>query len=161
MEALGINYITIFFYLISFIIALIVLNKYVFSKIAAIMTEREAEIAQALNEKDNIQLKLMSAEKEASDIIKNAKLDAIAILDEAKNDLEPHKQSLLKQAELEKAQILHEANKQSAEIIALAHTTAQRDSNQILKSVINKAVTSLGIDDISANTLTAKIIDKI
>ncbi len=161
MEALGINYITIFFYLISFVIALFVLNKYVFSKISAIMTEREAEIANALNEKDNIQLKLVNADKEASEIIKVAKISANEILEEAKNDIEPHKNQILKEAELEKIQIIQGANKEAGEIIVLAHHNARRDSNEILESVINKAVMSLGIDDAAANNLTSKIIDKI
>ena len=161
MEALGINYITIFFYLISFVIALFVLNKYVFSKISAIMTEREAEIANALNEKDNIQLKLVNADKEASEIIKAAKISANEILEEAKNNIEPHKNQILEEAELEKIQIIRDANKEAGEIIVLAHHNARRDSNEILESVINKAVMSLGIDDAAANNLTSKIIDKI
>lgn len=161
MDALGLNWIGIIFYIISFLIALYVLNKFVFSQIAIIMNERERTLKDALIERDQIHIKLQEVNLEAQAIISEAKVEARNIINSARDGMEPQKRRVLEQAEDERTQIIFKAQNESREIIETAQAEAKSEAVTVVEAVIQKSLANLKIDNAAANTLLAKIINNI
>lgn len=161
MESLGLNLAGTVFYLVSFLIALWVLNKYVFSVIAKIMSEREQSLKSALAQRDGIILQMQEVHAEADRIINNAKAEARLILNNAREEVEPEKRHVLDAAEAEKLQIIESAKSESSQIIERAKTQANNEAISVVEAVMQKSLNNLKLDATAANSIMAKIINNM
>src|SRR5438128_9965444 len=112
MEGLGINAGQIVFYLVSFLLAMFILDRFVFRKVAKILSEREASISNALKERDEINQTLQKIEEKKETVIQEAKAQARSIYEKAVESVDPQKEQLLKAAEAEADKIIASAQKQ-------------------------------------------------
>lgn len=161
MEGLGIQLPQIVFYIISFLIAMYVLNKFVFSPVAKVMTKREKEIESALKAKEEADSKVAHIEAESEAIINKAKEEARLILDKASLEIEPQKEMILKAAHQKAEEIVASSQKQAQEIIESAKVNADKEAVVILEKIVKKSLSNLEISDDIANPVLHKIIERI
>jgi F-type H+-transporting ATPase subunit b len=161
MEGLGIQLPQIVFYIISFLIAMYVLNKFVFSPVAKVMTKREKEIDAALKAKEEADSKVAHIEAESEAIINKAKEEARGILEKAATEIEPQKESILKAAHQKAEEIVASSQKQALEIIESAKVNADKEAVVILEKIVKKSLSNLQISEDIANPVLHKIIERI
>lgn len=160
-ESLKIDTLQIVFYLISFAIAMFVLNKFVFGPIAKIMTEREASISKALDERDEINQRLKKIDVEGEQIIQKAKEESRKILTQTQQSVEPEKQAIIESAKSLAEDIISKAQKQAEDIMDNARLEANREAVEILKQVVNKAMRNLKVDKNLSEEVTKQIVHNI
>jgi len=156
---LGIKPEQIVFYIICFIITMVILNKYLFKPIVAILNKREAEIEKALTEKDELEEKLAHINREADKIVHDAKENARHILEEAREAVEPKKKELIIQAQKESDQIVIEAKHKAEEILVSARVKSQEEALDLLKAILAKALAKFEIGAEEQQKVLSKIIN--
>ncbi len=84
IAALGINLQAFLFQLIAFVIVLVILKKYVFPKLVSTLEARRETLEESLVQAKKTEEALASAEKKASEIINQARIQADTSLSDAK-----------------------------------------------------------------------------
>jgi F-type H+-transporting ATPase subunit b len=156
---LGINLVDIGFYLVCFLIAMVVLNNYLFKPLNKIIDERQVRIEKALDEAEMIEAKLNSINDQAKVITDKAKTEARQIIEDAKTEIEPTKQRVLADAEYQKSQIIAAATGQGEKIITNANAQAQKEVMNIVQKAIQKATSNLSISGPAQNEIMGSIIN--
>ena len=158
-QGLGINWFDLGFYLVCFLIAMVVLNNFLFKPLNKIIDERQARIEKALDEAELIEAKLNSINDQAKVITDQAKADARQIIEDAKAEVDPTKQKVLADADYQKMQILTAASEQGDKIISSANATAQKEVMNIVQKAIQKATSNLSISGSAQNEIMGSIIN--
>jgi F-type H+-transporting ATPase subunit b len=158
-QGLGLNLFDVGFYLVCFLIAMLVLNQYLFKPLNKIIDERQARIEKALDEAELIEAKLNGINDQAKVITDQAKADARQIIEDAKAEVDPTKQKVLSDAEYQKTQIIASASEQGDKIIATANATAQKEVMNIVQKAIQKATSNLSISGSAQNEIMGSIIN--
>lgn len=158
-QGLGINLFDLGFYLVCFLIAMVVLNNFLFKPLNKIIDERQARVEKALDEAELIEAKLNSINDQAKVITDQAKADARQIIEDAKAEVDPTKQKVIADAEYQKTQILASASQQGDKIIATANATAQKEVMNIVQKAIQKATSNLSISGAAQNEIMGSIIN--
>jgi F-type H+-transporting ATPase subunit b len=161
MEGLGINAGQIVFYLVSFLLAMIILDRFVFRKVAKILTEREQSIGNALKERDEINQTLQKIEEQKEAVIQQAKAEARTIYEKAVEAVDPQKEQILHQAQLEADKIIVQAQKQAEEIVQNAKAQAQSEVVTIFKQIVKKAFENLEIKPEVRDQVMEQLIHKV
>jgi len=161
MDALGINIWQILFYLVSFIIALLVLDKFVFQKVSTYLTEREDAIAKALAEKDELEKQKSNADEEIENLIQAAKQQAREILDAARGEAEPEKERIIQAAVEYGERVVAEAQTKATQILQDASSKAQQESIVIIKDISKKSLAHLNLSKEVSDQVFAEIINKL
>jgi F-type H+-transporting ATPase subunit b len=84
ISSLGLNFKSFIFQLITFLIVLAILRKWVFPKLVATLEERRKVLEQSLVQARQTEETLHNAEAKASEILKQARVDADSALADAK-----------------------------------------------------------------------------
>jgi F-type H+-transporting ATPase subunit b len=156
---LGINPVDIGFYLVCFLIAMVVLNAYLFKPLNKIIDERQARIEKALDEAELIEAKLNSINDQAKVITDQAKAEARQIIEDAKAEIEPTKAKVIADAESQKANIIASATEQGDKIVATANATARKEVMNIVQIAIKKATSNLNLSGSAQNEIMGSIIN--
>lgn len=121
--------------LVNFAVVFAVLYFFAFKPLAKIMSERTKKIEQSLQDADSITKKLAQTKQEQAEIIKQAKQEALALLQTATQDGEARKNELVVKAkqeigllinqekasmQQEKANTLAEIRQEAAGLVAAA-----------------------------------------
>lgn len=83
ISSLGINLKSFVFQLITFLIVLLILRRWVFPKLVATLEERRKTLEESLRQAKQTEETLQKAETEAGDILQKARAEADAVLAEA------------------------------------------------------------------------------
>lgn len=161
MEGLGINLPQIVFYLISFGVALVVLQMYVFKPVAQIMTDREDAIKKSFAEKAEIETQHARIDAEVQTILNQAHEEARGIIDSAKLQVEPTKQDILAGATRSGNAIVIAAQKQAEEIVANGRKQAETDSIEVLRKLIKKSLSNMQLSPEISDKALEQIITKL
>ncbi len=138
---------------------MIILDKYLFKKVVEILNAREAQIATALQEKDEIEEKLANTNFQADKIIQDAKEEARHIIEDARESVEPEKLRLLELAKKESEDIVSAAKRQGEDVIASSRLKSQEEAVNLLKALVNKAMSEFEISEDAQNQVLSKIIN--
>ncbi len=126
--------------LIAFLIIWIVLAKFAWPQILAMMDERGKRIQESLDEAEATKQKAISSRKEYDELVTDARRKSADIILEARKD-----------AEGERARIIEAAHKEAEDIIAKAHANAEAERNAIY------AAATTSIADLSVS-VASKIV---
>jgi F-type H+-transporting ATPase subunit b len=156
---LGIVPFDIGFYLFCFLIAMFVLNKFLFKPLNKILDERQARVEKALDEAELIESKLNGINDQAKVITDQAKAEARQIIEDAKAEIDPTKAKVIADAESQKANIIASATEQGDKIVATANATAQKEVMNIVQKAIQKATSNLNLSGSAQNEIMGSIIN--
>ena len=138
-----------------------VLNKFVFSKVAKILSQREESIQKALDERDDINLKLGVFKQQGDEIISKAQKEARQIIEEARTNIKPEQDKILDESRIVAEKIIQDGKKQGEEIIQNAKSEANKESVEILRRIVKKALVNLELNSDLQEKVTQQIIDRI
>ena len=160
-KGLGIDPFQIAFYIVCFLIAMVVLQKFLFSAIIKILDERKARIDKALDETDELESKMMDINNQAQQIIDNAKSEARSIIENAKKDAEPAKAQVLAEADQARTEILASASNDAKKILDNARATAESEGVTVVQKILSKSVSNMKLSDSSSQSILSEIINKV
>lgn len=156
---LGIDIVQIAFYMVCFVIAMVVLQKYLFIPLVKILDQREAKLAASLDLVDELELKIAEADNKAKSIIAQAHANGRQILEDAKSEVEPLKSQYLREAEEQKMQIIANAKREAHKIISTATANAENEVLALAQKTIQKATANLAISGAAQNEILGSIIN--
>jgi F-type H+-transporting ATPase subunit b len=156
---LGIDFVQILFYMLCFVIAMVVLQKYLFLPLVKILDEREAKVAETLDKADELELKIANADNQAKSIIAEAHANARQIIEDAKIDIEPTKAKYLSDAENQRTEIIANANREADKIVSTATATAEKQVLSLVQKTIQKATNNLSISGSAQNEILGSIVN--
>lgn len=142
-EMFGFNWLLFFSQLISFIIVCILLQKFAYKPILAVLEERRQRIKEGLENADKIKQQLADAEKRHADILQKANEEAQRMIEEARASSDAISQR--KQ---------QEAISQAEQIVAKARDASRIEHERMLTD-LKREVGRLVIDT------TAKVSGKV
>jgi F-type H+-transporting ATPase subunit b len=160
-KGLGIDLFQIVFYILCFIIAMVVLQKFLFSAIIKILDERQSRIDKVLDEHDELESKLNDINNEAKKITDVAKVEARTIIENAKKDVEPAKAKIMSEADEARTQILATASNDAKKILDNARATAESEGVAVVQKILTKSVSNMKLSDASSQTILSEIINKV
>lgn len=160
-QGLGIDLFQIAFYIVCFLLAMVVLQKFLFSAIIKILDERQTMIDKALDEHDELESKLKDINNQATKITDNAKAEARAIIENAKKDAEPARIQVLSEAEISRSEILVTATNDAKKILDNARATAESEGVAVVQKILSKSVSNMKLSDTSSQTILSEIINKV
>ncbi len=160
-KGLGIDPLQIVFYIICFVIAMVVLNKFLFSAIIKILDERKARVDKALDETDELESKMLDINNQAKKITDDAKSEARVIVENAKKDAEPAKAQVLAEADTARTEILTIANNDAKKILDNARATAESEGVAVVQKILSKSVSNMKLSETSSQTILSEIINKV
>ncbi len=160
-KGLGIDPFQIGFYIICFLIAMVVLNKFLFSAIIKILDERKARVDKALDETDELESKMQDINNQAQQITDNAKAEARSIIENAKKDAEPAKAQVLAEADQARTDILATASNDAKKILDNARATAESEGVAVVQKILTKSVSNMKLSDASSQSILSEIINKV
>jgi F-type H+-transporting ATPase subunit b len=158
-KGLGLNFGQLIFYVLCFVLAMVVLNKYLFIPIGKILDEREKKLASSLDMVDELETKIANADNQAKSIISQAAAQSRQIIEDAKAEVEPTKVKVLQEAEDSKQEIIKGAHMESDKIISSAKSSAQTEVSGIVRGVITKATSNLEISESTQKEILANIVN--
>lgn len=159
-NALGLNVKILSAQLINFAILLFLLYKFGYKPILDFMQARKSKIEQGVNDAQKAEAKLKEAAFEKEEIVKEAKKEAIKIIDKAKEEADAKRKKVLEKAkeeigeiinqekvkiQTEKADTLKQIKAELGEMIALSleKILDEKMDKKQDKELIQKAVKSL------------------
>jgi F-type H+-transporting ATPase subunit b len=159
-NALGLDLKILFAQLINFAILLFVLWKFAYKPILEFMGERKNKIAQGVEDAEKAENKLKEAGIKEDEIVREAKKEAIMIIDKAKDEAEAKRKKVLEKAKNEIGEIINsEKAKMNAEkadtlkqiksevggmiVLALEKVLDEKIDKKKDKELIQKVVKSL------------------
>lgn len=160
-KGLGIDPFQIAFYIVCFLIAMVVLQKFLFSAIIKILDERQARIDKVLDEHDELESKLNDINNEATKITDRAKAEARLIIENAKKDAEPAKTQVLSEAENSRTEILANASNDAKKILDNARATAESEGVAVVQKILSKSVSNMKLSESSSQSILSEIINKV
>jgi F-type H+-transporting ATPase subunit b len=160
-KGLGIDLFQIAFYLVCFLIAMIVLQKFLFSAIIKILDERQSRIDKVLDEHDELESKLNDINNEAKKITDVAKVEARTIIENAKKDVEPAKAKIMAEVDETRTSILATASNDAKKILDNARATAESEGIAVVQKILSKSVSNMKLSDTSSQTILSEIINKV
>jgi F-type H+-transporting ATPase subunit b len=149
------------FYLVCFIATMIVLNKFLFSKIAKILDDRQFLLEKTASEHEELTEKLANINSQAKQITDEAKASARKIIDDAKLEVEPAKNKVLSEAQETAQGIVNSANNESTKIIAGAKSNAESEAGKIVVEAIKKSASNLKLSPELQSQISSQIITKL
>lgn len=161
MSELGLELSNVIFYLISFVIAIFILQRFVFSPVAKIMNGREKEIKDAFELKEQLVKEHQHLDTLKQDILKNAQKEADGILAKARGEIAPNIDQMIKNGELKAREIVEKANKEAYSIIETAKAESGGFAKDALVAVLSKSLDNLKINPENAKMLLKEIITAI
>jgi ATP synthase F0 subunit b len=156
---LGLNLIDIGFYLICFVIAMVILNNFLFKPLAKILDERAKRIDSDFDKMEEMETKITNAENQAKSILAQAYSDSRGIIEEAKSQVESVKSQIILDAENQRDEIIQKANKEGEKIIINSKLTAEKDILVLVQKTIQKATSNLKISGSAQNEILGSIIN--
>jgi ATP synthase F0 subunit b len=151
-KGLGLDGIAIAFYLLCFVIAMVVLNKFLFAPLMKILDERETRIQTAFDQVEEVEGKIANCENQAKSILAAAHSQARQIVDEAKGSVDAEKQKVIADAN-------ENANSESQKIISTAKSDARNEVLALVQKTIQKATANLSISQNAQNEILVNIIN--
>lgn len=132
ISALGLNVQSFLFQLITFVIVLVILRKFVFGKLVATLDARQKAVDDSLKHAKEAEDKLSGAEKTIAGLLQDARKEADEIVaashKEAAQMVETAEAKAAKQAE----HIVKEAKSQMDVELAKARTALKKDTAQLV-----------------------------
>jgi len=146
MEALGIDLKLLIAQAVNFIIVMLVLWKFAYNPILAMLDERRKKVEQGITDSEKASKSLGKAEIEAGKIREKAYQEANEILKNAKDE-----------ANMEAAQLIKKSSEQADRIIANAKEEATLTKNNALKEARKEItqVVAIALDKIVEENLTS------
>jgi F-type H+-transporting ATPase subunit b len=160
-KGLGIDLFQIVFYILCFIIAMVVLQKFLFSAIIKILDERQARIDRVLDEHDELEAKLNDINNEAKKITDVAKVEARTIIENAKKDVEPARLKIMSEADATRVEILATASNDAKKILDNARATAESEGVAVVQKILTKSVSNMKLTESSSQAILSEIINKV
>jgi F-type H+-transporting ATPase subunit b len=158
-KGLGLDVGQLIFYVVCFVLAMVVLNKFLFGPIGKILDEREKKLEKSLDMIEELETKIANADNQAKTIISQAAAQSRQIIEDAKTEVEPTKVKVLQEAEDTKQEIISGAHTESSKIIASARSSAQTEVSGIVRGVITKATSNLEISESTQKEILANIVN--
>ena len=158
---LGIQYYQIVFYIICFLVAMVVLNKFLFKPLGRILDKRHAKVEATLQENDDLVAKLAGINAEALKITDAAKAEGRTIVEKAREEAQPEYDKVLAQANADKETILEAAQSEAQKTINSAKSEAETQAMGIVSKVLKKSVSNLSVSQKLQEDLTNEILNKI
>ncbi len=149
------------FYLVCFTATMIVLNKFLFSKIAKILDDRQFLLEKTAAEHEELTEKLANINSQAKQIIDEAKATSRKIIDDAKLEIEPTKTKVINEAQENAQSIIANANMESTKIVNSAKGNAENEAGKIVIQAIQKAASNLKLDSGLQASISDQIINKM
>ncbi len=159
MSELGIKGEYIVFYIISFLITMYILQRFLFRPIVKILNDREDSVNKALAQRDELNEKSAHSQEEAQQIINQAKEEARKIIEEARAMVDPEKQNVLKNADELGASIVDRAREQANSILEAGKAEANAESVKILEKILEKAMGNLQISAAEQSRVLENIVN--
>jgi F-type H+-transporting ATPase subunit b len=160
-SGLGFDVSAFIFYLVCFLIALWILNKFLFSKVAAAITARELRLSEAEKRAEELEMKIANSEKEQALIISEAQEKAREIKQQAIDSMGEEKQKIIDAANYMGEQILKDHTAKAEDIIKLAHQNAETESLKVVETIYKKSVGNLNIDSATQHQVLTQIINSL
>ncbi|GAB4148202.1 MAG: hypothetical protein OHK0017_10770 [Patescibacteria group bacterium] len=159
MEGLGIELYQILFYIICFVIAMLVLDQFLFRRVVKALNDREDSIKKALEEKEEIEDRLASVDLQVRNTINEAKEEARNIVREARESVEPEKNRVLDEARKESEVIVNQARDHAAEIVESARLKSQDEALQLVKKITAKALANMKVSSTEQEKVLSQIVN--
>jgi F-type H+-transporting ATPase subunit b len=160
-KGLGVDIIQIIFYILCFVIAMSILQKFLFSAVAKMLDERQLRIDKVLDEHDELEAKLNDINNEAKKITDVAKVEARTIIENAKKDVEPAKAKIMAEVDETRTSILATASNDAKKILDNARATAESEGIAVVQKILSKSVSNMKLSDTSSQTILSEIINKV
>lgn len=109
---LGINLKIFIAQLVNFLLVLLVLWKWVYQPIVKLLDERSERIEKSMKHAQEIEQKMQTVEQEQALLLNQAKSEAAAILEKAREDAERRKKELLENAKQEVQRVVAQGKEQ-------------------------------------------------
>jgi len=136
LHSLGIEWHILIAQIINFAILLGVLVKFVYRPVLKVIDERKEGVAKALDREEKAVAKLAAAENDREKILAQARVEASALIEEAKRDGEEVKQRLLASAKEEIAREKSAVEKKNREDRARLLTEVKGEIGSLVVSTI-------------------------
>ncbi len=149
------------FYLVCFVIALVILQKSLFSKITLALTERENRIKNAELSVKALEEEINNAESTKQKIITAAQEEARKIKQDAVESVSDEKQKIIDAANYMGEQILSDSKVKSDQILKQAQQNAQSESVKVVEAIYKKSVSNLKIDQTTQDQVLSQILKSI
>lgn len=146
-ESLGLNS-TLFAQIVSFLVLLWVLRRWVFGPIRALMDERADRVAKSLEDAENQREEAVRLQQEAARALQEARAEARRILEQAERTANARAQ-----------EILDEAKAQAERQLEQAKESIRRERDQALAE-LRKEVADLALE-VAAKVLGQTVDDRI
>ncbi len=146
--------------LINFLIVLIVLWRFVYKPILAILDKREAAIAKSMNDVEEISARMTAAEAERNAMLASVLKESQAIMEGAMHETEVRKNEMLEAAKHEVEQVIAKGKQQliaerEASLVAL-----RKDVVDIAVRAAAKIVTE-GLTEKKSQSLAEEVVRKM
>jgi len=159
-NALGLNVKTLLAQLINFAVLFFVLYRFGYRPMLKFLDERKEKIEKGITDAEKAQEKLIQMTEDEKNIIKEARKEALVMIEKAKNDAGEKRNDILKKAkeeigkvidiekakmQIEKAETLKEIKREAAEliIVAMEKVLEARLGDKNDKELIKKIVKDL------------------
>jgi len=126
MQAFGLNVASIAWHLFNFLILLVILAKFVFPKVVAMLDEREQRIRESMTRAEETERARAALETERMAILDEARREAAAINERARQTVGQYEEQLRRDAEAGAAQIRTRAEADAAQIRTQAITEVRQ-----------------------------------
>lgn len=155
--ALGLNVKYFLFQLISFVIILLILRRWVFPKLVATLEDRRLAVEQSLNQAKETEAAMRKAEKQVAAILHEAQTQASDIVDSAKKEatktIEAAEGKAIKQAE----HIISEAKAQMNSELSKARVALKQETTKLV-ALATEQIVQEKVDSAKNSQLISKAI---
>ena len=156
LGTLGINLKIFIAQLVNFVIVLLVMWKFAYKPIINLLDKRAKKVEDSIKNAEQIEKRVKQIEKEQHTIISKAKIEAVEILETAREDAEKRKEEFLIKTKVEvdqviqkgKEQIRKEKNQMLVEVKEDIIKIAIEASKKILKEEINEKKSEKMAEDV-------------
>lgn len=139
MEGLGINPVLVIAQIISFTILLVVLKKFLYSRIQAALEERREAVKKTFADKAELEAKLVAFDHERAELQERARASVQEIISQAKKDATDLKRQMVDKAAAESEREFNQAK----ELISQEKIKAQKDIAVYLEDLNKSVITKL------------------
>lgn len=142
MEALGLNPVLFLAQVISFLVLLAVLNKFLYKKIAKALEDRRESVRLSLDKQQEIEKRLKEIEEQNKEMRKSINLESKKVLAEARKEAEETKKQILEEATDKSKKIVAQAqDKINGEVLA-AQELLKAKSVELAKEIAYKTLSN-------------------
>ena len=157
---LGINLKIFLAQLLNFTVVLLVLWKWAYTPIVKLLDERSRKVSESLDQAKNVEERVVILEKEQKEVIKQAKLEAEAIIEEARGGAEQQKIAMLATAKQEVTQVVQQGKRQLQAEKNLMLQEARKDIIDLAIQASEK-ILSASVNEKKAQAIAEEVIESL